>query len=125
MISKWDYTGYYFGLMILTSMLVGLVLLGVKTLKSIWNKKLIEYFKDLLEWNKRSFFFLYGLFGMSIYKMMKTVIPVNGTIKIINVFYIIFAIILIFLGVSGLYILVIEFYFSPTEEITEIYQEFK
>ncbi|MBA9026447.1 hypothetical protein [Peribacillus huizhouensis] len=125
MISKWDYIGYYFGAMVLTIMLVGFVLLGAKTLKAIWNKKLIEYFKDLLEWNKSIFFFLYGLFGSGIYKIMKTVIPENWSIRIISSVYSIFSLFLIFLGGMGLYILVTDFYFYPTKVITEIYKEYK
>jgi hypothetical protein len=125
MLSKWDYIGYYFGLMILTFMLVGLVILGVNTLKSIWNRRLIEHFKELLEWNKRSFFFLYGLLGMGIYKMMKIIFPVNWTIKIISVIYCLFSLTLILSGLIVIYVLITDFYFFPTREITEIYKEFK
>ncbi|MBL4954373.1 hypothetical protein RCG24_15420 [Neobacillus sp. OS1-32] len=47
---------------------IRICLLGIKTLKSIWDKHLVEYFNELLEWNKRSFFFLYGLFGIGYIK---------------------------------------------------------
>ncbi|MDR7073076.1 hypothetical protein [Fictibacillus barbaricus] len=125
MLSVWNYIGYYFGLLILTIMLMVFIYLGIHTLKKIWNNKLFEFFYDLLKEDKRSFFFVYGLVGIGIYKILNIFLPHSWSKKTLTVIYCFFLIMLLLIGVLGLYLLVTDFYFSPMTVIHEINKEFK
>ena len=124
MISKWDYVGYYFGLTTLSILLLGLIFLGINNLKYIWNRKLDEHFKELLKWDKRSFFYVFGFIGIGLIKLINLIIPSNWTLNILNVIYCVISSVFLLLGTLGIYLLVTDFYFSPTIIITEIIRDF-
>ncbi|MDF2606285.1 MAG: hypothetical protein K0S34_475 [Bacillales bacterium] len=124
MITTGQYIGYYVGMFSGTFMMIGLIYFGLSTIKNIWNKKLNKHIEDLLTWNKQSIFFVFGFLGKYFIKFLSLFIPIKWAMTILSAIYLGVSLIFLFFGTVGLYMLVTEFYFFPTERIQEILTEF-
>jgi hypothetical protein len=124
MITTGHYIGYYVGMLTGTFMMIGLIYFGLSTIKKIWNKKLNKYIEDLLTWNKQSIFCVFGFLGKYSIKFLSLFIPMKWAITILIIIYLGVSLVFLFLGTAGVFVLVTEFYFFPTDRIQEILTEF-